>query len=251
MSRLCRAGLDWEFLLREARRHSVLPLLDRGLRLHDGTRPPAPVRELLRAACRLTQRRNLALTAELLRILAALEDAGIAAVPFKGPVLAALAYGDLALRPFGDLDVLVRERDMARARAALVKRGYLPEFAFSAAGERAFRKAECALQFRHAGRDVVLELHWRLTERYLSVHLPVEHCGSGWRRCRWRGGWCRHSRRKTCFSTFASTAANTNGNGWSGCARWPGWRRPARAWIGTPFAGGPATRAPGACCTWA
>ncbi len=174
MSRLCRAGLDWEFLLREARRHSVLPLLDRGLRLHDGTRPPAPVRELLRAACRLTQRRNLALTAELLRILAALEDAGIAAVPFKGPVLAALAYGDLALRPFGDLDVLVRERDMARARAALVKRGYLPEFAFSAAGERAFRKAECALQFRHAGRDVVLELHWRLTERYLSVHLPVE-----------------------------------------------------------------------------
>ncbi len=174
LSRLCAADLDWEFLLGEARRHSVLPLLERGLRVHGGPRPPAPARELLRAACQHTQRRNLALTAELLRILAALEEAGIAAVPFKGPVLAALAYGDLALRPFGDLDVLVRERDMARARAALVKQGYQPEFAFSAAGERAFHKAECALQFRHAGRDVVLELHWRLTERYLSVHLPVE-----------------------------------------------------------------------------
>jgi hypothetical protein len=54
-----------------------------------------------------------------------------------------------------------------------VKESYRPEFAFSAAGERAFHKAECALQFRHAGRDAVLELHWRLTERYLSVHLPV------------------------------------------------------------------------------
>ena len=38
---------------------------------------------------------------------AALPLQGIAAIPYKGPVLAAAVYGNLALRTFSDLDILV------------------------------------------------------------------------------------------------------------------------------------------------
>jgi hypothetical protein len=170
---LAGADLNWEFLLREARRHGVLPLFYHGIR-RLGQAPPAPAMELLQEACRRSQRRNLALTAELLRIVDALAADGVPALPFKGPVLAVSAYGDLALRTFGDLDVLVHQRDLARAREALLAFGYRPEFALTARQDRAYCKAECALRFHHPERDVLLELHWLLTERYLSIALPVE-----------------------------------------------------------------------------
>jgi hypothetical protein len=166
-----RQPLDWEFLLTEARRHAVLPLLHRTLHGRFGAETPSPVLDSLRQACQRSQQRNLALTAELLRVLDLFEKAGIPAVPFKGPVLAAVAYGDLSLRIFGDLDILLREEDLGRARDVLVAQGYIPEFTFTPVQEKAYRKAECALQLRHPGRNVVLELHWLLTERYLSIDL--------------------------------------------------------------------------------
>ncbi len=168
---LLNGRLDWDRVLFETSRHAVLPLLCRGLQNLD---PPPEIAELLREACRRSQRRNLAVTAELLRVLRGLEAAGVPAVPFKGPVLAALAYGDLSLRTYGDLDLLVRERDLRRAREALIAEGYVPEFTFTPSQETAYIRTECALQVRHPRRDVVIELHWLLTERYLSIQLPVE-----------------------------------------------------------------------------
>lgn len=46
------------------------------------------------------------------------------AVPFKGPVLADTAYGNIALRQFDDLDLLVPVQDVFRAKELLQSRGY-------------------------------------------------------------------------------------------------------------------------------
>jgi len=169
-----RHEIDWQALLREAHRHAVLLLLRHNLQRHFWPQIPAEVREYLTQAAQHAQRRNLALTAELLKILRTLRGAGVPAIPFKGPVLAAAAYGNAALRTFGDLDILVHEQDLTAAGEALVAQGYVPKFTFTSQQERAYRKAECALQFRHATRDVVVELHWSLTERYLSINLPID-----------------------------------------------------------------------------
>src|SRR2546430_17486141 len=50
--------------------------------------------------------------------------AGIAAVPVKGPTLAALAYGDLARREAFDLDILVRRQGVAAAGRPVGSLGY-------------------------------------------------------------------------------------------------------------------------------
>ena len=52
--------------------------------------------------------------AELLEVLNAFEKAGIAAMPFKGVVLGAAAYGDMTARTAGDLDLLIYYRDLMR-----------------------------------------------------------------------------------------------------------------------------------------
>ena len=179
VARQLRQEINWDWLIREAHRQSVLPLLRHNLHRHFWPQTPPDVRDYLTQACQHAQRRNLALTAELLRVLAHLQEAGVPAIPFKGPVLGLAAYSNAALRTFGDLDILVHEDDLGTASRLLAAQGYIPKFTFTPQQERAYRKAECALQFRHPGRDVVIELHWLLTERYLSIDLPM---ASFWKR---------------------------------------------------------------------
>jgi len=68
---------------------------------------------------------NRHLTAELVRLMGLLKAAGVPAVTFKGPVLAAMAYGSIELRQFSDLDILVRQTDLPRVAEILTAERYL------------------------------------------------------------------------------------------------------------------------------
>jgi hypothetical protein len=69
---------------------------------------------------------NVGMTATLVEILDILTDKGIPTLPLKGPTLAAIAYGDVTLREFGDLDLLVRRSDVPASIKALTSRGFVP-----------------------------------------------------------------------------------------------------------------------------
>jgi hypothetical protein len=166
--------LDWGYTIEQAQRHSVLPLVSQNLRAHFAGLVPESEAAFFDEASRICQRRNLALTRELLRMLALFAEHGIEAIPFKGPVLALSVYGNIALRMFADLDILIREEHLTKACAVLLADGYAAEFTLTPGQERGYRKTECALQLRHEGRQSVVELHWLLTERYLSIDFPLE-----------------------------------------------------------------------------
>ena len=65
--------------------------------------------------------RSSALVMQMLtwRLLAALSEAGIVAMPLKGPFLSERLYGDAALRSSTDIDLLVPVADLDRALLAL------------------------------------------------------------------------------------------------------------------------------------
>jgi len=67
---------------------------------------------------------NALLLAERDALLEALRAQGVRAVPLKGAALLGAAYPNIALRPLGDLDLLVAPADMALADEALAARGY-------------------------------------------------------------------------------------------------------------------------------
>jgi hypothetical protein len=56
---------------------------------------------------------NFLLTEELLALLSELEANGIPEIAYKGPGLAAMIYGDLAMRQFNQLDIIVEEQLLA------------------------------------------------------------------------------------------------------------------------------------------
>ena len=116
--------LDWEFVLDKARTHGLIPLLYRNLSEFCADQVPSAVLQQLDSDYMANAKRNRALTAELIKVLRILESAGISAVPYKGPALAALAYSDITLRKFWDLDVVIRPRDIVAAKSLLISHGY-------------------------------------------------------------------------------------------------------------------------------
>jgi hypothetical protein len=115
------AALDWDATATRAEHERLAPILYVALR---GGGAPAPVLARLRAAWMAAERQHLSAGPQLREIVAAFGRAGIETILLKGPLLAADYYSDPALRPFTDLDLLVRRRDRERAIAVLIALGY-------------------------------------------------------------------------------------------------------------------------------
>jgi len=161
LKELAAAPLDWEYLLKLARRHSLLPLLYWQLNAHaHASVPPARMKELKQRFFD-NAAHNLLMTGELLRVVRRLEGAGVPALAYKGPALAVAAYGDLSLRRFVDLDVLVPKQDVLRSKRLLAEDGYRPRPELDPARESILLRAQhCLGLAKEAGR-MMLELHWQ------------------------------------------------------------------------------------------
>ncbi|MFO7674790.1 MAG: nucleotidyltransferase family protein [bacterium] len=120
----CRPA-DWAAVADLAERHQVAALLYRRLEAGDRPEPvPADARARLRRAYYRTADRNIRRFRQLGPVLCGLRSAGIPVVVLKGALLAELVYGNIALRPMGDADLLVPRAELARARALLVEAGW-------------------------------------------------------------------------------------------------------------------------------
>ena len=117
------------------------------------------------------RRRNQAFTEELLRVLHLLAAAAVEAVPFKGPVLAECLYGDVGLRSFCDLDILVAKKDLSKAMAAIRSAGYESASHLGARAEKALLASsrQYDVPFAHPETGIKIELHWQTDADY-----PVE-----------------------------------------------------------------------------
>src|SRR5882762_8961134 len=162
---------DWARLLVLAEAHGVAGHLTACLRSLDEDLVPSEVRQTLVDRRRAQIFFTLRLTAELFRILDRFTSEGIGALVVKGPVLAVQAYGDPAMRAYGDLDLLVRHRDIRRATELLSAAGFSPAVPLSAIdaeripGQYLFSKPDSKL---------IVELHNDLTLRYFPRRLPIE-----------------------------------------------------------------------------
>jgi len=174
MHRLAESGLDWRSLVRTASWHGVLPLLCYNLSKLSVTALPASFRDELQSAFRSNTERNLSLAGELLKTLQSLAENDIDALAFKGPVLAAAAYGNLALRQFGDLDILVREKDFYTAKALFLSKGFQPWKSLTPVEEARHFRREHAYTLVRSHDGMRLDLHWRMTQERYAFGLDIE-----------------------------------------------------------------------------
>ena len=171
---LAEQQLDWDYLLGLAYRHCVFPLLHEQLQTHALTATPAEIRQNLRKRFHENAAHSLLLAGELARIAAALNSKGIRTLAFKGPALAALVYGQITSRRYVDLDVIVQQRDMARARAILQSLGFNAPDYLSPSHNNLLERVQHSVALIRADDGLIVELHWRIAARGFAT-LPFEN----------------------------------------------------------------------------
>jgi len=135
-----------------------------------------PPRTEIREGVREWQRRQtvhtLSLTAEMFRLLEHFASLGIEVLVTKGPVLSVRCYGDPGMRQYGDIDLIVRDKDIQRSTEAMIALGYTPKVPVTAIQAK---KSPGEYVFRKPNAHVLIEFHTERTFRYHPRPLQIEN----------------------------------------------------------------------------
>jgi hypothetical protein len=160
---------DWGTVIAEARRHSLSPLLYHRIKLREpDIGAPSQVIGKLRGDYLRSASVNIRRFRALTPVLEALKAAGVPTIVLKGAYLAEAVYGNIALRPMTDVDILVPKEDLGRADEVLSTAG------FSA---RDFHlpppKDENEFHYYNPTSKVLIEVHWEMTKPDYPFRLDV------------------------------------------------------------------------------
>ncbi|MGE0702635.1 MAG: nucleotidyltransferase family protein [Vicinamibacterales bacterium] len=154
--------------------HGLLPLAYRHLIAAADVDLPDALRAEISAEFRRHTLTRFRYTRRLRDLLDVLDDAGVDAVPYKGPALAVQLFGNFAMRQFGDLDILVRPSDAGRAQQALLDAGLIRHRKATEGWDDYLHRVRHSSELRDVRESVVIELHWSLADRFLGMDVGVD-----------------------------------------------------------------------------
>ena len=141
--------------------HAIKPLLYCCLRDNPAAqRVPQAVMLQLKKSYDDIAVRNMYIYASLSKALPRLKQQGITCIVLKGALLADVVYGDVALRPMQDIDLLFNKQDLPTAISIFSGLGYLHEGHKSA---QSYLDDHYHITYTHTDTDIPVELHWHIT----------------------------------------------------------------------------------------
>jgi len=163
--------LDWDYTLETATNHHVVPLLYYSFQKVSSDLIPSDVIKKLQQKYTITLAKNILAVKELKSVLKSFLESGIEVILLKGVALADTVYPDIALRPFNDVDILVRKEDINKARLKLSQLGYKLELSEYRPGfaERFWYVAD------YTGENLYIDLHWHIIRHSYSKYAPITH----------------------------------------------------------------------------
>ena len=163
---------DWSEVIGAAVRHGLAPqLFDRLNDLGGLDGLPGGAARRLKRIYLGSLARGARQAAGLSEILDRFNRSGLPVIVLKGPHLAEKVYGDWALRPMGDFDLMVRKEDLDRAVELLKGSGYEPSRGINI-GSQVKINADLPVLSKRGGSDI--ELHWTLERPSSPFMIDVE-----------------------------------------------------------------------------
>jgi len=152
-----------------AEKQGVLPLVYDAIKTIPEAKMPSGLLETLRHYTRGITTSNMLMTATLIRIMRLFELHHIDALAFKGATLSQMAYGNIGLRQFGDIDILIQKSHRKEAVSLLIQEGYIPEISLKPETERGFYKSVNVIGLYHGTNGIYVEIHWELLAKNYAV----------------------------------------------------------------------------------
>jgi len=165
-------SLDYDYLYKFSIKHGILPLVYTNLK----KLPNIPSNRLdkFKTTYMSIAKKNMLMSSELIKILQILKADNINVIPFKGPVLAKLAYEDITLRQFGDLDIFVSKSDFDRISSLLLEKDYDPYYPIEQykTAKKTLFELNNDVPFFHKEKKISIEIHWYFFRKlYISTSL--------------------------------------------------------------------------------
>lgn len=160
---LSNSVLDWSIILRLAAQHGMTAMLGHILNQSCQDLLPRDIHKIFQINLHGTKIRNLFLTKHLIQVLNFLRESGIVAIPYKGPTLLQTVYGNIGMRKFNDLDLLVSPKDFTKSKTLLLANGYQhkEDFGWEAS-------------FYHPELQIEIDLHQSLVPSHFSDGITYE-----------------------------------------------------------------------------
>ena len=148
-----------------AYQHGVIPLVYHNIKnyktLSDINRLKQSYREIAT--------NNMLMSIELIKTMNIFSQHKIPALAFKGPALAKMAYGDIALRQFGDLDILIQQKDLTKVIKLLQQRNYSLDIELQEKEEKEFFSSVNVVGLTDKEKNISIEIHWKLTAQNYAI----------------------------------------------------------------------------------
>lgn len=168
--------INWAAVLHFTEESALVPLVYENLR-KVASHVPLLVPEIwmnrLEKSYRANIVRALYQTADLTKILQVLESRGLFVIAYKGPVLAAQAYGDPASRQFYDLDIVVAQKDLPAVDEVLRSLDFQGRFAWPRVANPAATQTPGEYTYKGGHSQILLEVHTERTMRHFPVPLDL------------------------------------------------------------------------------
>ena len=168
---------NWEEKVALSARHGVLPLIYKTLNTLNTKLQSDSLGTLLsglKPRYMSTVQKNMLMTAELIRVMNLLKENDIDALAFKGPALSQIAYGDITLRQFGDLDILIKKEDMKKVEELCISMGYVAYYDLTEVQKDAWYSYTKDMVFYHPKKNSIIEIHWLLLDADYPLQVNLD-----------------------------------------------------------------------------
>ena len=150
--------IDWEYLIEISIKHKVFLLMYSNLNATFSYLIPHAIHEFARSYTKAKAHNNLIITHECLQIINLFHQNQIKCLPLKGPIIAKSFYGNLGLRVFSDLDLLVKKSDFEKAQQLLTENTYQPN---KSNNHRYYQQ----VQYYRSDISVCIDLHYEFAPK--------------------------------------------------------------------------------------
>ncbi|HTZ11351.1 MAG TPA: nucleotidyltransferase family protein, partial [Candidatus Margulisiibacteriota bacterium] len=151
-------GINFPFFLNLSARHNLIPTVFLSLRKQKDLKIPPEAYPSLQSTYSAVFSVNVGLWKEFLSLNSSLRKNNIPFLPIKGMDILTRFFPSFDLRHMCDIDILIKEEDLPKTEALLLKEGYVKHL--KGLTEAYWRNTH--FQFEFAKGPVAVDLHWRL-----------------------------------------------------------------------------------------
>jgi len=163
---------NWNNVIQEAEKHGVAPLVHARIRTYyPNISLPSSIERKLRKKYLRKSGSSILLYNELSKVLEHLKNNDMPVIVLKGPHLAEAIYGNRAVRPMNDFDLLFRKDDLTKIGKKLEELGYTASRYYSV-------EAECAVHSDFPAYikpgSIGIEVHWTLESPKSPFNIDID-----------------------------------------------------------------------------